>query len=378
MGFLQRPRVYVAIQLLLCASAGLVACDQQATEQYLGEPLLRLQGTASIAVETGGRAVTPALCFSKRDQYRMPASFEKLPAEVREAFSSDILANPEYAELIDEAALWLPASQREIVEVETVGEFPAAFKIAAYVPPGDDFVLPAFQGEPPAAEGRLCAVRTEHPHVVHRPVFLNQHPNNDGSTAYRAFLDADSDAFHLETWHCPSEPGAECVLESTEGDDSLALNDFGIFVEAEAEPVLVYLAEPAAPGSYTAWKYGARDDGLSTGFHLFDGPGPFERVNVDATDSCRRARADAFIQISAEYGDRVLIYNVSGLAISNVETDPVLNDAFERRLAELTMERCEPAHYAPISTNESISLKFSVERVGLSPPSRLDVQQSTP
>lgn len=145
------------------------------------------------------------------------------------------------------------------------------------------------------------------------------------------------------------------------------LNSFGTFVKADSEPIVVYLAEPAAPDSYTAWKYSAHD-GLSAGFHLFEGPRGFQ-VTVERTTSpepCRAVEVDAYNQICEELVGDFDHTDLGPLTVSDVQSDPILNDAYQRRIAELTMERCEPLSFKKRPVDETVAITFS--SVAMPPP----------
>jgi hypothetical protein len=120
------------------------------------------------------------------------------------------------------------------------------------------------------------------------------------------------------------------------------------------------LAAPAKPGSYTAWKYGS-PDGLSAGFHLFQYPSLDVAVEMlrNRSASCKWALNDATQQIREEYADRVRVLDVEDMLVDNMHVDPVLRDAFERRLAALSMERCPMPMLEPVSHTEPLKVHFS-------------------
>lgn len=295
----------------------------------------------------------------------LPDSADALPRGVREAMSLGLELGKELNAVADEAAMWMPGQLTEIVPVESVGRFPAEFNIATYLPPSDAFVAPLFAGEPPVAEGSLCAVRDGHPHVVNKPYAMQgtrcENEEEGPCDLHFAFLSYDSDAFYLESLHCPSaQSRSEECERTTQGDAAVRRNLQGSFIEGRAQPAVVYLAAPAKPGSYTAWKYGS-PEGLSAGFHLFQYP------SFDATRealrkrsaSCKSAMTDAALQIRKEYGERVHTLDVNGVSVDNIHIEPILRDAYERRLAELTMEHCPTPMIEPVSHVEALEVRFS-------------------
>ena len=346
-------------------SASSFGCAAQGSEDYLGEPLLELHGSAIITGETGGEAVAPALCFTKGAPMLLPDSADHLPADIRDVMKRPIDVGKALNAVSDEVGLWTGAQLTEIVPVESVGHFPAEFNIAAYLPPSDAFVAPLFEGEPPVAEGTLCAVREGHPDVVNKPYMLQGSRCENGEEGqcdfHWAFLSYDDDAYYVESLHCPSiESSSDECERTSQGDVTVRRNLQGSFIEGRAEPAVVYLTAPAKAGSYTAWKYGS-PDGLSAGFHLFQYPS-FETITDrmrDRSASCRAAYGDALTQIREEYADRLHTVEMGGLVVDNVYIDPVLRNAFESRLAELTMERCPMQMIEPVSHTEPLTVHFS-------------------
>jgi hypothetical protein len=366
---------------VLCACAA--GCEAQAGEGYLGEPLLELHGSAIVTAETGGEAVSPALCFLKRAPLLLPPSVESLPEDVRQVLAEPIAFGLASNAVADEAAFVAPRLV-EIVDVESVGHFPAEFNVEAYLPPSDEFTQPLFAGEPPIAEGYLCAVREGHPDVVNRPdsLFAQRCENgNDGPCeTHRAFLSRDSDAYFLETSRCPTSNALSDECErTTRGDVVVRRNTLGSFIEGKADPLVVYLAEPAKPGSYTAWKY-ASPEGLSAGFHLFQDPvwGRSAASTPPKLDSCKLASNDAYEQIRREMATRYYSITVEpGVLLDNIELDPVLRDAYHRRAAELQMERCPLPDAPPVSHTESLEVRF-VNESSLQPSNALNEWKPTP
>ena len=212
-------------RLVLALCMGSIGCDAQGSEAYLGEPLLQLHGKAVVTTATGGEAVEPALCFRKAAPMRLPESAAHLPDAIREAIPRSIELDEALQEISDEAALWSAGQLVEIVEVESVGRFPTEFNIEAYLPPSDDFIQPLFEGEPPVAEGFLCAVREGHPRVVNKP-HMEQGTRCEGEGPCKlsyVLMSYDSDAYYIESYDCPSanSPSSECE-RTTQGDEARA------------------------------------------------------------------------------------------------------------------------------------------------------------
>jgi len=295
----------------------------------------------------------------------VPDSVELLPPDLRAALSDVLELNEALTAVADEAVLWGPQFT-EIVPVQSVGHFPAEFNIEAYKAPSGEFVRPLFAGEPPVAEGFLCAVRAGHPDVVSRPLtVLDQQclrAAEGPCDRHYGFFSSDVDAYFVESFRCPSRGSASDECErSTRGDITARRNYLGSFIEGSAEPSVVYLAEPAAAGSYTAWKYGS-PDGLSAGFHLFSKlPFTLNTAPLDQREpgSCGSADDDAYVQVLEQHSDRYRMMIVGGLAVDNIQLDPVLRETYERTLAELTMERCPMPEPEPISHTQPLKVLFS-------------------
>jgi hypothetical protein len=360
-----------------------LGCEAQASEEYLGEPLLQLHGSAVITEETGGEAVSPALCFQKGGPTLLPDSIDLLPAEIREALELAIHVGKELNAVADRAAVWQEAQLTEIVEVESVGRFPAEFNVKAYLPPSDAFVQPLFSGEPAIATGFLCAVRDGHPDIVHKPVAIQatECKNEQGPCdLHYAFLSQGEAAYFVESYHCPaaSSRSPECE-RTTQGDIALRRNLQGSFIEGNAQPVVIYLAEPAKPGSYTAWKYGA-PDGLSAGFHLFQFPPLDLRLEAarNRPESCLSAYGDARQHVVEEHPDRLHILTVAGVQVDNIHLDAILRDALERRYAELSMEHCPMPTPEAVSHVEPLEVRFTNPTPKMLPGDFSDVFSSLP
>jgi hypothetical protein len=175
-------------------------------------------------------------------------------------------------------------------------------------------------------------------------------------------LSHDTDAYFAETFHCPTpdSPGSECE-RTTQGDSAVARNVLGLYIEGTAAPLVIYLAEPAKAGSYTAWRYGA-PDGIAAGFHLVQAP-PFEETleaNRQRSERCRSAYADARLYVNKEHADRVhtRLVESAGLQIDNIDSDPFLQEAFQRRYAELSMEHCAMPKTELLSHTEPLQVRF--------------------
>jgi hypothetical protein len=100
---------------------------------------------------------------------------------------------------------------------------------------------------------------------------------------------------------------------------------------------------------------------LSAGFRLFRTPPPqFDLLGrLGERDACKSARSDARRQTQEENSDRWESFSVGGLLVDNLEVDPFLREAFERRAAELTMENCAMPEIELISHTEPLEVRFS-------------------
>ncbi|HMI90509.1 MAG TPA: hypothetical protein VK509_04055 [Polyangiales bacterium] len=332
---------------LLLALAG---CGQQAGDDYRGEPLLRMRGQATVSALTGGQAIVPALCFFNADNPDPPAwDPGKLPADVRAGQDLGLPGGP------IPLPLHVEPSATHVLDVESNGQFPAQFDIDVYQPPPSAALSLGFgEGEPRWASGRVCAVTDPHPAVTFSVVTGGSVvEGQDGHYRKRMILASQtSDRFYVEDYDCPTgETALADCAKTVRGDASLQYGSWSEFVVgASSDLEVVYLAEDAPAGSYTAWGLGA-EDGLTAGYHLYAQRPPEEG---EAMATCAGSVwPDALVEIKAQYEARIkqefgdfqsldmfpTINTPDGRSLQRVPDD-VLRGG-NAIAARLQMERCE-------------------------------------
>lgn len=287
----------------------LAACGQQAGSDYRGEPLLHMRGQAVVSALTGGQAIKPALCFFATDLPKAPVfDPNKLPAAILERLT-----------LGGESAIQVPQHRNgrmatHILDVESRGTFPAQFDVEVYLPPpSSGLSSPSLAGEPRWGAGFVCAVPADHPAVTF-PFAHGGMVSADGIHMNYAIVSLTTPRFYYEDYECPvgtlPQLAKSVCKKTSAGDPSLAFE----FPSKEylSESVLgtaldlevVYLDQAAAPGSYTAWKWGAAN-GLSAGYHLFPSVPQLPGVPPDDAE-CSSAAFAAAEQLNNEiYGARI-------------------------------------------------------------------------
>jgi hypothetical protein len=258
----------LAACILACA-----ACGTQASDEYLGEPLLSMQGQAKVqALTGGGQPIVPALCFSgplARYPKLLTDNVDLPPGEP--PFEIDL---PVGRGTVTDNLV-------HIVDIESQGEFPAKFNVDVYVPPPDSALSRLLSGEPRMATGFICAVYKDHAAVAHHVDRFSTSTmqcegvapgNPNPGPCKKQFISfvVDSSRFYVETYVCPTwlSKASECAMQSV-GDPALKYEIFAETIVGVADdPLVVYLADPAPAGSYTAWLLGAAE-GVSAGYHLF-------------------------------------------------------------------------------------------------------------
>jgi hypothetical protein len=369
---------------ILASIPGLcLACGQQTTDEYLGEPLLKIQGHAIIAAPTGSEAVVPALCIasagllSDLDGSLDPAV---LPDEARELLMIPAGPNGRPAFPFDHPLDRLNPFDLHLIKVETTGEFPAQFQAAVYEPPPAAAIAPLFDGEPPLALAWMCAAHPEHG-AVRESLYSAQLSHHAPEALFRREIRTtrDSRRFYVSSQTCPPAEidtfdTTGCETKKTLGDPSLIYEVLGEHVVGVADDVLVvYLKEPATPGSYTAWVLGA-PDGLAPGYHPYHPPPWPTLPSMPGEPPCQfRVRADASQEIEATYGERIrtefgddatllgfpFVTIEDGTATRHHAPEDVRRGGYEI-YARIVRERCPSPSYVKLDPTAS-SLSLSIE-----------------
>ena len=323
---------------------GLAACDAQASEHYNGEPLLSLSGNVTVNALTGGLPITPALCFDNR------------PGEL-EIFPLDHVPADVVAEIGNHANY---SSSMTVVDVDSVGQFPATFDVAVYLPPSEAALRPELTGEPRIAKGHVCAVRADHPEVVEAPFYSSVQRCDSGEagpcTRRRLLATRETKRYYTESYECPNAQSErqDCLL-TTAGDAGLKREDPEYVLGFDSMTVL-YLADPAPADSYTAWEHGSTDT-LSPGYHLFRSPSFDSDEAQCSLDAMRRAYED----VNQQFNGHFVLHTGAGIAT----IDPAYADAAyevrQRRYAQYRMESCTMPDVRPVSPTEPLSITINAD-----------------
>jgi hypothetical protein len=274
----------------------LAGCGQQAGQDYRGEPLLRMRGQATVSALTGGQAIVPALCFFGADSPDPPAwDPTKLPADLGDGPPDSPLP------------LGIEPSTTHVLDVESNGQFPAQFDLDVYQPPPSAALSLGFgEGEPRWASGYVCAVSEPHPATTY-PLATGGSTTESETGSYRKQMilaSQTSNRFYVEDYDCPTAYTllADCT-KAVRGDASLQYEGWSEFVlGASLDLEVVYLAEAAPAGGYTAWGLGAQD-GLAAGYHLY---APRSTEESQARAACASGVwEDALVEIKAQYEARI-------------------------------------------------------------------------
>lgn len=308
--------------------AAAAACAPQANDEYLGEPLLRMRGSVSTKALTTTQPIVPALCF-----------FE----EIAPSWLNLDIFPPEIQKAFENGRTGAPNVQLHVLDVQAHGQFPAEFKVDVYAPPPEAAIKPLFSGEPRAAWGRVCAVQADHKPIAkgigHTSQFVCEHPVPEGACVFTTALRTEDGArYYYEQLDCPNFNAPPDQCERLGGGDETLLTETAGFEDVVAmarEAELVYLADPAPPGSATAYRLGA-PDGLTAGYHLIKEASD-EQYEGRQTPSIP-PRLQAIAEINAQFGTSYTLHDIYGNADSPMSAPSEVIDTFERTLARIAME----------------------------------------
>jgi hypothetical protein len=336
------------------------ACGTQATDEYLGEPLLSMRGVVS----TDSSGVTadsiPALCFIE-PQYGVSLRIDRLPDAIREDIDNILQVGGE--------------AEAHILDVEARGQFPAEFDIEVFTPPPSAALSRLFGGEPKAAFGRVCAVTQEHPAKGQQLSTLGisdcdkEPPHACVGRTVR--MTRDGSRYYSEHHDCPAlDAPVEACEVTSEGDPRLlaATGGFEHVYGVDERTHVVYLAEPAPAGSYTAYLLAA-PDGLDAGYHVRSS---VRALKDDAPESCFLPWVETSIaEANAELGTSYEDFSWRDTAGNQQWAPPEFADAYRRIAAMHQMAACPPEHLAAAELPpDSLSIelrardaRFTVERL---------------
>jgi hypothetical protein len=252
------------LALLMLAACPLVACDQQASTDYRGEPLLSVSGSIHLTRSRVEGALVPAI-----------------------AFEND-------------------ASELHFLDVEVAGEFPSTFTFHVYEPPPEAAFLDA-EG-PRRAVGYITALAMDHAGSVqtgvHTPGIARCGSREDTCRARDSWCTNNGEDCYYETTVCEhaSSPTPDCTTEIS-GSEELRQTVFSQFEGLAFSHQVLYLDEPAEPDSEYAIHVG-QPEGLSPGYHLFrvgtNVPTPEQQIA--AFEACERAIRERAVEI---YNDKL-------------------------------------------------------------------------
>jgi len=335
-----RRSIVVACVSISALAAG---CEPQAGEAYYGEPLLRMRGQVSTLALSIAQPIKPALCFTET----IPGTLNiaALPPELQADFEG--------------VGFGASRTRAHIMDVEVEGEFPAEFSVDVYAPPPAATIKPLFTGEPPSAWGYVCAVQAEHAAIAETVsgTQLWTCDTVDGPCRTTNVVMTDSGSrYYAERFACPTldTTDSQCVVNRS-GEVAL-LTETGGFEHVVAlvwDPELVYLAAPAPPGSYTAFKLGA-PEGLPAGYHL-------RKRWIGYSDS-QLDEQYALGQIAAQQQAIVEANTIHGTSYDNLPdysdengfhlAPPEVIDTYERIRARIEMESLERPVRSSIAPDE--------------------------
>jgi hypothetical protein len=223
-----------AAGLSLCI--GLCACGDQASTAYQGEPLFSMNGRVELN-----------LTRQNADELQPALAFLGMESELR------------------------------FLDVSMSGEFPSDFTLDVFDrPPQDAFVLSevlAALDAPRMAVARFTVLPPDHPDVLWVEEISEGggclgpdcDPGNEWSaetTRWCTTRGEEADHCFAETVTCPSVDAADECEMTTAGDPSLRVE------EVSLNYLLMYVDAAAPRGSVPAYLAGAREHGLSAGYHL--------------------------------------------------------------------------------------------------------------
>ena len=353
----------------------LPACDPQAGDGYMGEPLLSVRGQATVSTPTGGEAIVPALCFIDDTTARASAGTKSLelshlPPEIEEDLRSDQRIGPEPPWPHDADHLV------RIVDIENVGQFPSDFRVDVYVPPPVEALTASVAGEPRTAYGQFCAVKRDHRPSTHVVQFneryrCNGAENGASTDCYIRMLwnVAGSDRYYTERYACPDGVSnyEDCALTSKQGDATLKLETWAEDVlGVAATPSVIYLESPAAPESQTAWIWGGQQAGLPAGYHLFAA----RDYRDPALHQCFPDAEETIAQLASDYrDDQHLLTVIRGGPSESFALTSAQALAWSDATLAAEMKKCPDRPGPPRADDDAVAIEISPKpRTNFGPP----------
>jgi hypothetical protein len=225
----------------IAVASALCACDGQVDSGYRGEPLMVLRGSVVSSETPLSGELIPTFAFIHQESKRPP---------------------PESA---DRHGSWVDHTWH-FLRGDVEGSFPNAFTLTLYDPPPKQVLRSHFAGEPAWAIGAVGAISPEHPNsLAHKSIYPPLGPTGEPLADLSSQICAD-DGQCLES-------ADQCVLGRPLPDadwpcgpkfpDELPWETYG----SSEHHLILYLAEAAAAGTYTARKF-AEGAAIAAGYHL--------------------------------------------------------------------------------------------------------------
>jgi hypothetical protein len=154
---------------------------------------------------------------------------------------------------------------------------------------------------------------------------------------------------------------------TTAGDAGLTRAAVEYIVGFDALDV-VYLAEEAPAGGYTAWMYGSAD-ALSPGFHLFERqPTFFGLPESDRDAPCEKASVtQALADVTEAFSGHYVYIARAGVSAVELAYADAAYDFLKQRLARYRMELCSLPTVQAVSPDEELSITINREFQTLDP-----------
>jgi hypothetical protein len=248
-----------------------MGCDAQVSPDYVGEPLLTITGSVSIAGEHRDQELIPALGFPG---------------------------------LFDGPAVY-------VMDVQVHGSFPSDFQLDVSEPPPQgalEHPTLRTKGEPKVAVAYITAVTADHPTVVHNyssvsvtGYLCEDARREDGLCRVKTIQECNTIAGKYECTvqdeFCPGQdsPESACVWETGTADppvspDAVALDTWTQFAGFSQNYQVLYFEHEAPKGSATAAWFGSTES-IPAGYGLYEVRKLTEEERQAAVDCSRSDEA---------------------------------------------------------------------------------------
>jgi hypothetical protein len=249
--------------LFILAVLSLLACDSQVTPHYVGEPLLSLSGSVTIADDITQGDLVPALAFENSE-----------------------------------------SNELEIVDTEVQGEFPSKFSLRVYAPPPDRAMMEGPSGSARYALGYISAATVHHPSHRRKIEGSGEFGMCDQEACYIEYeacggTSNDAPCYH-ETRTCDLNR-KNCVVTSRSGDLELGTDPWATFAGLSANYQVLYL-QASAPAESPLTQLYAEGAELSAGYHLLEVRAATEAEGMAAEQCWEQADADVIHAYNVAHG----------------------------------------------------------------------------